>query len=158
MGNIANTIQGYAMRRYNCNFEVVWSNLQRIIPTDNKANTTLQEAKTQLDFLVACCWLTLLSAIAWSIFFALYPSRFGFLAASLGGPALAYMWYRSAAEQYRSFADAAMTSFDAYRFELLRDMGIRRPADVEDERRIWENFDQLTTFGQSRNFEYEPPK
>ena len=159
MGNVANTIQGYVMRRYHCNFEIVWSNLQRIVPKDDKANAALQEAKTQLDFLVACCWLTLLSAVLWSIFFTLLdPSREGFLAVSLGGPALAYMWYRAAAEQYRSFADVAMTSFDTFRFDLLREMRVKLPADVEDERLIWENLDRLATFGETQNFQYEPPK
>jgi hypothetical protein len=87
MGNVANTIQGYVMRRYHCNFETVWSNLQRIVPKDDKANAALQEAKTQFDFLVACYWLTLLSAVLWSIVFALIdPSRLSLLLASLGGP------------------------------------------------------------------------
>ena len=159
MGNVANTIQGYVMRRYHCNFESVWSNLQRIVPRDDKANAALQEAKTQLDFLVACCWLTVLSAVLWSIVFALIdPSRAGFLAASLGGPVVTYMWYRAAAEQYRSFADVAMTSFDTFRFDLLREMRLKLPADVEDERWIWENLDRLTTFGEVQNFQYELSK
>ena len=158
MGNVANTIQGYVLRRYHCNFEIVWSNLQRIIPKDDKANAALQEAKAQLDFLIACCWLTLLSALFWSIAFAIVdPSRPGFLIAALGGPVAAYMWYRAAAEQYRSFADVAMTSFDIFRFDLLTNMRLKQPIDVEDERRIWEHLDKLTTYGESQNFRYEPP-
>ena len=159
MGNVANTIQGYVMRRYHCNFETVWSNLQRIVPKDDKAEAALQEAKTQLDFLVACCWLSILSALLWSLYFALAdPNRWGFLAAALGGPVFAYMWYRAAAEQYRSFADVAMTSFDTFRFDLLGQIGINQPANVEEERLIWENFDRLATFGELQNFQYDPPK
>ena len=159
MGNVANTIQGYVMRRYHCNFETVWSNLQRIVPKDDKAEAALQEAKTQLDFLVACCWLSLVSALLWSLYFAVAdPNRSGFLIAALGGPVFAYIWYRAAAEQYRSFADVAMTSFDTFRFDLLRQMGLKLPADVEEERWIWENVDRLDTFGEPQNFQYEPPK
>ena len=159
MGNVANTIQGYVMRRYHCNFETVWSNLQRIVPKDDKAEAALQEAKTQLDFLVACCWLSLLSALLWSFYFAFAdPNRWGFLAAALGGPVFAYMWYRAAAEQYRSFADVAMTSFDTFRFDLLGQIGVSLPANVEEERLIWENFDRLATFGELQNFQYDPPK
>jgi hypothetical protein len=158
MGNVANTIQGYVLRRYHCNFESVWSNLQRIIPKDDKANAALQEAKTQLDFLIACCWLTLLSALFWSFAFAIVdPNRAGFLLAALGGPAIAYMWYRAAAEQYRSFADVAMTSFDTFRFDLFTNMRLKQPVDVEDERGNWEYLDKLTTFGESQNFRYDPP-
>ena len=70
----------------------------------------------------------------------------------------AYVWYRAAAEQYRSFADVAMTLFDTFRFDLLRQMGVKLPADVQEERWIWKNLDQLATFGEEQNFQYEPPK
>jgi hypothetical protein len=159
MGNVANTIQSYALRRYRCNFEAVWSNLQRIVQKDDKAQAALQEAKTQLDFLVACCWLTLLSAFGWALVFScLARSRLGFLLAALAEPAIAYMWYRAASEQYRSFADIAMTSLDSFRLYLLRDMQLTLPADVEDERNMWENIDLLTTYGANRNFRYTPLK
>jgi hypothetical protein len=159
MGNVANTVQGYAIRRYHCNFEIAWSNLQRIVAKDDKASATLQEAKTQLDFLVACCWLSLVSAAAWSIIFAFFhPNGGGFLLAALGGPVIAYMWYRAAAEQYRSFADVVMMSLDTFRFDLLRQMRMKLPVDVEDEREMWEHLDKLTTFGELQNFQYEHPK
>jgi hypothetical protein len=159
MGNVANTIQSYALRRYKCNLEVVWSNLQRVVQKDEKAQAALQEAKTQLDFLVACCWLTLLWALIWSIVLGwVEPSRKGFLLVALGGPALSYLWYRAAAEQYRSFADVAMTTLDAFRFDLLHDLRLGAPADVEDERSVWEGLDQLSTYGEIQNFRYEPAK
>lgn len=159
MGNVANTIQSYALRRYHCNFEIIWSNLQRIVQKDEKAQAALQESKTQLDFLVACCWLTLLWAAVWALILGLIePSRKGFLAVALGGPIIAYIWYRAAAEQYRSFADIAMTTLDAFRFDLLREMRLSAPSDVESERYLWESIDRLTTYGEDRNFRYELPK
>ena len=123
MGNIARTIHSYALRRYQCNLEAVWSNLQRVVQKDHKANAALLESKTQLDFLVSCCWLTLLWSLVWAIVFAfVVKSRIGFLSAALGGPLVAYMWYRIAAEQYCSFADVAMTTLDVFRFALLEQM------------------------------------
>ena len=158
MGNVANTIQSYALRRYHCNFEIVWSNMQRLVQKDEKSNAALMESKTQLDFLVACCWLTLFWSAAWSAGFGWFvPSRTGFLFAAVAGPVIAYMWYRAAAEQYRSFADVAMTTLDAFRLDLLRDMHLRTPADVEEERYVWENIDRLTTYGEDCNFRYEQP-
>lgn len=155
MGNIAGTIQSYAMRRYRCNVENIWSNLLQVLQKDAAAQAALLEAKTQLDFLVACCWLSLATAAIWSvIFFAAVPSRLGFAATALAGPLIAYLWYRAAAEQYRSFADIAMTTFDMFRFELLRALKLPLPSDVEDERYTWEMFDQLITFGKQSNFRY----
>ncbi|MFN2407677.1 MAG: hypothetical protein ABR594_16635 [Pyrinomonadaceae bacterium] len=155
MGNIARTIQSYALRRYQCNLEAIWSNLQRVVQKDEKAHAALMEAKTQLDFLVSCCWLTLLWSIIWAVVFVRpVPSRYGFLGAAVGGPLLAYMWYRIAAEQYRSFADVAMTTLDVFRFALLEQMRLGTPYDVEDERFIWRSLDQLTTFEEPKNFRY----
>lgn len=155
MGNIANTIQSYALRRYQCNLEAIWSNLQRVVQKDDKANAVLMESKTQLDFLVACCWLTLGWSVIWAVVFVWFvPSRIGFLAATLGGPLIAFMWYRIAAEQYRSFADVAMTTLDVFRFDLLEQMRLGTPYDVEDERFIWRSLDQLTTHQEPKNFRY----
>ena len=157
MGNVANTIQSYAMRRYRCNLEIVWSNLLQVVQKDAAAQATLQEAKTQLDFLVASCWLSLVTAAIWSfVFFGVAPSRLGFVLSALAGPFIAYLWYRAAAEQYRSFADVAMTMLDTFRFDLLRTMRLRVPADVEDERYTWATFDRLVTFGEEGNFRYAP--
>lgn len=159
MGNIANTIQDYALRRYRCNLEIVWSNLQRVVQKDEKAQAALQEAKTQLDFLVACCWLTLLWSLIWGVAFALIAqSRIGFLSAALGGPLLAYIFYRAAVEQYRSFADVSMTTLDSFRFDLLEEMRLPLPPDVEGERYVWESVNLLATYDEERNFRYEQPK
>lgn len=159
MGNVASSIQSYALRRYHCNLELVWSNLLRLAQNDDKTQTTLLEAKTQLDFLVACCWLTLLSAAFWAVSFCVVvPSRTAFVASALGGPLLAWLWYRAATEQYRSFADVAMTTLDTLRFDLLRAMRVHPPSDVGDERVVWENIDLLTTFGDERNFRYDVSK
>jgi hypothetical protein len=159
MGNICNTIQGYALRRYNCNLEPLWSNLQHVVRKDEQAQAALQEAKTQLDFMIASCWLTLLSSAVWAIvFFAVEPSRKGFLGAAIVGPFVAYVWYRAAAEQYRSFADVMMTSFDVFRFSLLDEMRLGAPKDVTHERSIWGSFDKLMKFGKEQNFFYEAQK
>lgn len=158
MGNIANTIQGYALRRYCCNLEAIWSNLQRVVQVDDRVHASLQESKTRLDFLVACCWLTLCWSAIWTVvFLVVVPIRLGFLIAAVGGPAIAYTWYRVAAEQYRSFADITMTTLDSFRFKLLEEMQLRIPDDVEDERTLWEGIDNLTTDEEKINFRYVKP-
>jgi hypothetical protein len=159
MGNIANTIQSYSLRRYNCNLEQIWSNMQRLIEKDNNAYTALQEAKTQLDFLVACFWLTILSSLTWMPIMIWYvQSRGWFLKVAIGGPLISYVIYRMAAEQYRSFADVTMSTLDLFRLDLLRTFRLRLPGDVVDERDVWENYDKLATYGASSNFRYEHPK
>jgi hypothetical protein len=92
------------------------------------------------------------------IFFWIAPSRPGYLAAALGGPLVAYIWYRAAVEQYRSFADIVMTSFDSFRLQLLTDLHLRSPVDIDDEQFMWESLDRVMTYGETWNFRYERPK
>jgi hypothetical protein len=66
MGNVANTIQSYAEQRYKLNFEVFWTRMQRAIQKDKDFGPILQQAKTQLDFLVSCTSLTVVWWLVWS--------------------------------------------------------------------------------------------
>jgi hypothetical protein len=158
MGNIANTVQSYAVRRYNCNFEMVWSQMQRAVQKDDKAYASLQESKAQLDFLIACCWLTVVSSGVWLVALGGWsPSASWLVGVALAGPVLAYFWYRAAAEHYRSFGDLLMTLLDTFRFDVLRDLRIPVPTDVVEERVLWDNLHQLSRYVGDINFRYRHP-
>lgn len=147
MGNIANTAQTYSVRRYDCNLELFWNNLQRVIQKDAHAYAALQESKAQLDFLVACCWLTTVSWMLWLVVMGVWgDSVLWFCILALFGPAATYFWYRSATEYYRSFADVLTTTLDLFRIDLLRALGFAAPADVADERMLWHNLHRLAAF------------
>jgi hypothetical protein len=159
MGNIANTIQTYAIRRYNCNLDLFWSELQRIVQKDDKAYAALQESKAQLDFLISCVWLTLVWSAIWVIVLGVWAySVAWFWSIALLGPALTYFWYRAATEHYRSFADVLTTSLDLFRLDLLTALHISAPADVEDERNMWDKLHRLTAYGENMNFRYRQAK
>lgn len=159
MGNIADTVQSYAVRRYDCNFEMIWSQLQRSVQKEDKAYGGLQELKAQLDFLVTCCWLTVASVATWVVVLACWgPSVPWFLMIALGGPVVAYLWYRAAAEHYRAFADLLMTLLDVFRFDVLKDLRIALPADVVEERVVWDSLHRLSRYGEEMNFRYQHPK
>ena len=150
MGNIANAVQSFTARRYGCNFDLFWSNLQMTLEKDKDVYATLTEAKTMLDFHVACTWLTALSFLLWTgILWSGSPQRLWFTIVALLGPLLCYLIYRVATAQYRSFADVVMTSFDMYRFELLSRLHVALPSDSEDERRIWEALGDLAILEES---------
>jgi hypothetical protein len=159
MGNIANTIQTYAVRRYNCNLELFWSELQRVVQNDANAYAALQESKAQLDFLVSCCWLTLIWSFTWTFVMSVWGfSIFWFLLLSVFGPSVAYLWYRAGTEHYRSFADVLTTSLDLFRLELLEALHIERPVDVVDEQNTWDKLHRLSSYGENMNFRYRATK
>lgn len=157
MGNIANTAQVYGVRRYDCNFELFWNTLQRVVQKDETAYTALQESKAQLDFLVACCWLTTVWWMTWVAILGLWgDSVLWFVAFTFFGPAATYLWYRAATEYYRSFVDVLTTSLDLFRIDLLRSLGFNAPADVVDERVLWDHLHQIASFSdQQVNLRYQ---
>jgi hypothetical protein len=159
MGNIADTVQSYAANRYRFNLEVFWSRLQKTLQKDEKFYLVVQDAKTQLDFLIACAWLTALWTAVWTIVLGIVSYHYRvFPAVALGGPVLAYVWYRVAVEHYRAFADVLRTAVDLFRFDLLKELRLAVPADVVDEWALWESLTALTAYSEEYNFRYEHPK
>jgi hypothetical protein len=159
MGNIADTVQSYAANRYHFNLEIFWSRLQKTLQKDEKFYPVVQDAKTQFDFLIACAWLTLLWTAIWTIVLGSISYHYTvFLAVALGGPVLAYIWYRAAVAHYRAFTDVLRTAVDLFRFDLLKELRLAAPADVVDERALWAYLTALTAYGEEYNFRYEHPK
>jgi len=158
MGNIAASIQAYAVKRYNFNLEIFWSSLQRCILQDKEFSPVLEDAKTRLDFLIVSFWLTIGFVFSWGIllpFLGHWMAMFVILV--VAGPALAYLWHRAAVEQYRAFADAIKTGIDLFRIDLLDSLHVRRPIDFLDEQDMWRYLNGMTEYGEEGNFRFEFP-
>jgi hypothetical protein len=159
MGNIANTIQSYAEQRYNLNFEMFWSRMQRAIQRDKDFAPILQQAKMQLDFLVSCSSLTAIWAVIWVIVsFFTRAGQLPFLIAALLGPLIAYVWYRVAVAHYQTFADILRTSLDLFRFDLLKDLHLSLPDDVPGEQALWDTLHRIQSFYEPQSVHYQHPK
>jgi hypothetical protein len=159
MGNIANTVQSYAISRYNLNLDIFWSRLQKAIQRDDKSYALVQDSKTQLDFLVTSCWLTMAWTVIWAPALAVAGHDWRvFLAAALGGPVIARLWYVAAVEQYRAFADVLRTAVDLFRFDLLKELRLAPPTDLHTERGLWDALNQLAGYGEDPNLRYQHPK
>lgn len=149
MGNVAQSVYSWAMTRYSMNLATFWSRLQPGLQADANFYTVLQDAKIQLDFLIACCWMAALTWISWTVGLAFCPTSLSvWLLVTLAGPLLTYFFYRLAETSYTSFGDIMRTSVDLYRFYVLRAMHIPLPAGISQERRTWELLQKLTVFGQ----------
>jgi hypothetical protein len=159
MGNVAKTIQSYAVKRYDFNFEFFWTRMQLALQKDKEFGPVLESAKTQLDFLVSCSFLTFLWSVFWGtcLFLTAGPVWL-FLAVTLGGPVLAWVWYRVALVHYRTFADVLRTSVDLFRLDLLAQLHYPRPDGVKEERELWETVDALHSLYELRDIRYVHPK
>jgi hypothetical protein len=159
MGNVAKTVQSYAIGRYDFNFELLWSRLQVLAQKDKDFGPLLQAAKTQLDFLISCSALTFLWALPWSIwlYFTSGPALV-FLGVAICGPLVGYVWYLVAVAQYRTLADLLRSSIDLFRFDLLTALHYPQPDGVKEERDIWEIVDALHLLHELRDLRFAPPK
>ena len=159
MGNVARTVQAYAIDRYEFNFELLWSRLQLLAQRDKDFSPILQAAKTQLDFLVSCSVLTFAATLPWLIWLPLTqgPAPL-FLAIALLGPTISYVWYRVAVAQYRTLADLLRSTVDLFRLDLLAALHYPIPDGVEAERFLWEKIDALHLLHEVRDLKLTPPK
>lgn len=159
MGNVAQTIQSYAVERYDFNFELFWSRMQRVLQKDAIFSPILQGAKTQLDFLVASCSLTGAWALCWAVILVVTGGPLLiFLTVASGGPLLAWILYLTAVAQYRTFADVLRTSIDLFRFDLLNELHFPLPSGVLEEREMWSTADRLHSLYELHDLRYVPPK
>ena len=155
MGNVAKTVMGYAVDRYNFNFELLWSRLQLAAQKDKDFGPVLQTAKTQLDFLVSCSALTFFWAFFWTTWlFITAGPPWVFVGVALVGPAAAYGWYWVAVAQYRSLADLLRSSIDLFRFDLLTALHYPIPDGVLEERDLWERIDELHLLHEMKDLRY----
>ena len=159
MGNVAKTVQTYAIERYNLNFELFWSRMQLPAQRDKDFGPVLQAAKTQLDFLISSSVLTFLWAIIWAVWLLVSSGPpLLFLVIALLGPLVAYAWYWVAVAHYRTFADVLRSSIDLFRFDLLAALHYPRPDSVQEEYDLWQTIDALHALYELHDARYVHPK
>lgn len=159
MGNVAKTIQAYAVRRYNMNFEFFYSRFQPLWQKDPQFGPLLQSVRTQMDFLISAFLLTAVWSILWGLWlFATGGPVQAFLIAALVGPIVSVAWYQAAVVHYRTLADVLRTGIDLFRFELLKQLSLPVPTGVQEEYQLWENADALHSLYQLDDIRYVLPK
>jgi hypothetical protein len=157
-GNVGLVAQAYAMRAYQCNLALIWGALRRAAEKDEKTAKAFENCKSQLDFFVACFWLSLGLAVEWAVLFAWFGDWIPALIASAAGPLLCWMlWYGAAVEQYRVLQDLIVSSLSAFRFQVLTDLRLRLPADLTEERELWRSIDFGIGSGEPLNLRYWHP-
>jgi hypothetical protein len=155
LGNIAETVQSYAVGRYRLNADAVWGSLEKVIVKDTEFHGLLQDARTELNFFVSLWWLTALSAAAWWPVTALRLSWLAFVIAATAGPGLAAFWYLLAQKSYRNLAVRLTSAIDLYRFDLLAALHVPLPEGLRTERDAWDRLNKLASFGEDVDLAYQ---
>lgn len=156
MGNVADSMQSYAYSRYQMNLDTFWSRLQPALQKSTDYYATLLDAKTQLDFLVACCWLAGLTTAAWlGLLVWKGHTVWPFLVVAIAGPLSTRGLYLLAVKSYLVFADLVRTGVDLHRFALLASLNIAPPNGIRQERTLWSALERWTSYGQDLDLSYK---
>ncbi len=138
LGNITRTARSYTLARYGMDLDIFWTRLQRAVQKDEKFYSGLQDSKTQVDFLVALCWLSGLFSIVWGVWLALTSTSLTkFLLVGIAGPALARIFYLLACYAQRVFSDLLRSTVDLFRFDLLTMLHLPLPPGSSEEVAVW---------------------
>jgi len=159
-GNVGMSAQAFAMRAYQCNLGLIWSSLRRAIAKEQETATSLENCKSQLDFFVACYWLSLFQAVGWAVAFAVCGEPVGAISSAIAGPAICWMlWYGAAVEQYRVLQSLLISCLNSpLRHQVLNELRIALPADIAEERELWQSINMAIGFGDPRPLRYQYPK
>ncbi len=153
--NVAAVHREYARERYGLDVEWVWPRILKNVRADKDVVEILQAARTRLEIAVAMTFVLTVFVLFWSIAtFATAGALIPFVVVALAGPLAVRMLYSVALESYQAFSEMVRASIDLYRFDLLKALHIRLPADAGAERTIW----QALSRGESLAEEYEHPK
>ncbi|MDE3166656.1 MAG: hypothetical protein KGN36_12695 [Acidobacteriota bacterium] len=156
-GNVGLSAEAYAMRAYQCNLTQIWGALRQATQKDDKLGPALEDAKMQLDFLVASYFLFLGWSLPWAVIFALRGEMLVSAVFALGGPWLAWaLWYGAAVERYRVMQDLITSLLDSLRLQVLGNLHLCPPLDLEEERALWRALDLTIGNGQPGNLRYRP--
>jgi hypothetical protein len=156
-GNIGLSAQAYSMRAYHCNVTRIWSELQRAIEKQEIAKA-LEGCKSQLDFLVACYYLSVAIVVLWSLLFAWSDELLGaFLCAGIGTGVCWFVWYGAAVEQYRVLQNLIISALNSSRFQVISELRLNLPADLLEERHLWRTIDFAIGNGERLNIRYNHP-
>lgn len=149
MGNVAAALESYAQTRYRMNLDTFWNRMQPALQANEKFYGVLIDAKTQLDFLVTSCWLSMLTAAGWLCVIPWLRFSWTFyLTVALLAPALARLFYQLAVENYLVFSDIVKSAVDLFRFQLLKSLHLPLPTGIREEQALWALLQKLSTFGE----------
>ncbi|MGH0034651.1 MAG: hypothetical protein ACQGVK_06450 [Myxococcota bacterium] len=150
LGNIMSATRSYPYDRYCIDPVATWPPLQTVIPKEYFP--TVEDARVSYDFAVVCTYLSALVAASWAgvmvwdlatAWPVLEWVGWAPISAVVGG-ALGTLVFRALAiEAARSFGAVFRTCFDLYRFELLKKLSLPLPANLAEERALWEKVNQL---------------
>ena len=157
LGNVIRGFETYTTRQYGMPAIALWPRLQAVV--DGTLAHSLYSVKTSFDFMLHSAFLsailallTLASGLYWK---ARTPPTLWqpWLAWSIAFAIISYLFYLASIPRAVEWGTQVKAAFDLYRFTLLAKLGYDlKPADLADERRIWEILNYKFAFPDERTY------
>lgn len=173
-GNTLKAAESYPGERYGFDGVQFWPRLVHVIPTEYKLS--IDGTRNELSFLVNMSVLSILFSLSCvaAIFFSMGAVNgvgtnpgvfidflwvvFRFLALAALGFISCIFFYNASIFSVGSFSLMIRSSFDLFRLDLLKKLGLKRPKDSIEEFDMWDNLNELVALGEHsvtyHNLEY----
>ena len=137
LGNIASVQELHPFNRYRINLSLLWPRLRHVISDDVRLR--LEDTNIYLDFTLIMSFLSFVAAVIAGITaFSGPPRNVPSLLLPLILLGSFWLFYRLAIQAMRSFGTQIQAAVDLFRLKLLDALEIERPANLEEEQKIWE--------------------
>jgi hypothetical protein len=140
LGNRLRAAEYYPLDRYGLDAVVIWTRLRTLLPPE--AAERVAGARTALDATVSLLTVAALFGTVWPI--VLLASGHSALAAwCLLAWLLAWLAYQTALQASVGYGQEIRVVFDLHRQLLLSHLGLDKPSDPAQERRLWDDLSQF---------------
>ena len=146
LGNALNATSLFINRRYGIDMAALWPHMQSAIADDKALVARLDGDKATLDFLLNLSFMLMVFTVEAGMVYALLGQWLSVLL-SLLFLLLAYLIYRTAVGQARSWGDAVEMAFDLHRNDLRTKLGLQEFKSRSEERRAWQEVSKWFIWG-----------
>jgi len=140
-GNVLATAADYARLVYGMESYHWWPRLLPLLPVEFQEMLRSMEApmRGMLNLSLVALYLGGLATVALGLAASQWQTV---IASVVVGVLLANFFYRAAIVQATELARNIWVGFDLYRFEIMRQMNVEVPTDLQEERALWQDLSQ----------------
>jgi len=153
LGNVIRSFEYYSHREYGIDSIEIWPRLVAVIPTDYAVS--IDDSKTTFDFMLNSSLLSMLLGVSILAAGLVYPAPLIALSHAVywvltvvALALLSYFFYRLSINRAHAWGSLIKSSFDLYRWELLKKLGYaQQPKDRLEERNLWGEISRQVIYG-----------
>jgi hypothetical protein len=160
-GNAIKAFETYPREMYGADGIPIWLRLGSVMPKD--FGSQIQDARTEVDFLVNCCFFSAVIAFVgiarfiyscpWNLIgsgsgYANFVASFQYhwLLWGTGGLIASYLFYRWAVSRVPAWGELVMTAFDCYLPALAKQLGYELPSTSGEREKFWTAYSQQLVY------------